>query len=127
MSRFRFVILEHDWPELHWDLLLEWKDVLRAWRLLAHPETRQAFAATAIADHRRFYLDYEGPVSGNRGTVVRWDAGEFEWQVDLPRRVSVMLDGKKCAGCLQLVWREGNDWQAEWIVEQQKTDSAHPR
>jgi len=24
------------------------------------------------------YLDYEGPVGGGRGTVTRWDGGEYE-------------------------------------------------
>jgi hypothetical protein len=74
----RFVILEHDHPELHWDLMLEVGEVLRTWRLTAPPATGQAVAGEAIADHRRMYLDYEGPVGGNRGAVQRWDAGTYE-------------------------------------------------
>lgn len=79
----RFVILEHDHPELHWDLMLETGDVLRTWRL-AEPPTAigQSIRAIPIADHRTMYLDYEGPVSGNRGTVNRWDAGRFETDGD---------------------------------------------
>jgi hypothetical protein len=75
----RFAILEHDHPELHWDLLLERGPVLRAWRL-AQPPTQigQTIAAVALAEHRLVYLDYEGPVSGNRGTVRRWDHGFYE-------------------------------------------------
>ena len=74
----RFVILEHDWPARHWDLLLEAGPVLTAWRLLAEPGPGRTVAAEPNADHRRMYLDYEGPLSGDRGSVVRWDTGEYE-------------------------------------------------
>src|SRR5437879_9523170 len=76
----RFVVLEHDHPSLHWDLMLESGDVLRTWRLTAPPQSGRVIAATAVVDHRRIYLDYEGPVSGNRGRVIRWDSGTFSWQ-----------------------------------------------
>ena len=33
----RFVILTHDHPFLHWDLMLEADGVLRTWRLLQEP------------------------------------------------------------------------------------------
>ena len=71
----RFVILEHDHPVLHWDFMLEAGDVLRTWRLSAPPIRGAIVAAERIGDHRRLYLDYEGPVSDGRGNVVRWDAG----------------------------------------------------
>jgi hypothetical protein len=76
----RYVILEHDWPHRHWDLLLEAGDVLRAWRLSQPPSPIGDLFAEPNADHRLFYLDYEGTVSGNRGTVTRWDAGEYSLQ-----------------------------------------------
>ena len=94
----RFVILEHDWPARHWDLLLEAGPVLRAWRLLAEPEPGVAVPAEPNADHRPLYLDYEGPVSGGRGRVSRWDAGTFEWLADEPDRVAVELRGARLAG-----------------------------
>jgi hypothetical protein len=31
-----------------------------------------------IADHRSLYLDYEGPISGDRGVVRRLDRGTIE-------------------------------------------------
>src|SRR5690242_19502936 len=60
----RFVIVEHDHPTLHWDLMLEVGLVLRAWRLEALPRDGERISATAINDHRLLYLDYEGPISG---------------------------------------------------------------
>src|SRR5205823_5835731 len=82
----RFVILEHDWPTRHWDLLLEAGGVLRAWRLLDEPVPGTPVPAEPNADHRLFYLDYEGPVSGGRGNVSRWAAGVFDWIEDNPGR-----------------------------------------
>jgi hypothetical protein len=75
----RFVILEHDHPMLHWDLLLDVPALegLWTWRLLEHPATSGAIRAERLPDHRRRYLDYEGPISGNRGSVTRWDAGDY--------------------------------------------------
>ena len=73
----RFVVLEHDWPTRHWDFLLEAGPVLKAWRLLAEPGYGVDVLAESIADHRLFYLDHEGPVPGDRGTVTRWDAGSY--------------------------------------------------
>jgi len=71
----RFVILEHDWPRRHWDLLLEDGPVLRAWRLLAEPNAGFVVPAETNADHRLVYLDYEGPVSGDRGQGKGISAG----------------------------------------------------
>ena len=56
----RFVILEHDHPERHWDLMLEANGVLRTWRLHAAPELGNTVVATPSFDHRLAYLDYEG-------------------------------------------------------------------
>ena len=75
----RFAILTHDHPSLHWDFLLEQGESCLTWRLLKAPDSTGSIPAEAITDHRLMYLDYEGPVSGNRGTVTQWDAGTFEW------------------------------------------------
>jgi hypothetical protein len=97
----RFAVLSHDWPSPHFDLLLEADAVLRAWRL-ASPPSLGANAAEANFDHRKFYLDYEGVVSGGRGTVTRWDAGTFELVEDAPGRVVVELRGTKLTGRVEL-------------------------
>lgn len=88
----RFAVLAHDWPAPHFDLLLEAGPVLRAWRLLAEPGTAPV-PAEPNADHRPLYLDYEGPVSGGRGAVTRWDAGPFAWVENDAVRVVVELRG----------------------------------
>ena len=99
----RYVVLEHDWPAPHFDFLLEAGDVLRAWRLDAPPACG-VNAAVANFDHRRIYLDYEGEVSGDRGTVRRWDAGTFEWVEDAPGRAVVELRGGTIKGRVELCY-----------------------
>jgi hypothetical protein len=74
----RFVILEHDHPFLHWDLLLEDECSARTWRLLRRPCLGEPIAAEPLPDHRLMYLDYEGVVSGDRGSVKRIIVGTYE-------------------------------------------------
>ena len=97
----RFVILAHDWPAPHWDLLLEADGVLKAWRLLADPASGDA-PAEPNTDHRLLYLDYEGPVSGNRGTVARWDVGSFDGDVCGAGGWRVRWRGAKLAGWAEM-------------------------
>jgi len=88
----RFVILEHDHPERHFDLMLEAGATLRTWRLPALPIDGATITAEESFPHRLVYLDYEGPVSGNRGSVIRRQSGEFreiarsadDWVVAVP-------------------------------------------
>src|SRR5262245_18811650 len=97
----RYVILEHDHPVLHWDFMLEAGDVLRPWRLAAPPQVGQAVAAEPSFDHRLVYLEYEGPVSGDRGTVTAWDRGTFVEEAEpaeRAQRVVVRLQGERLQG-----------------------------
>lgn len=113
----RYVLLEHDWPERHWDLLLEAGSVLRAWRLAAPPGPKTPVAARASFDHRPHYLDYEGEVGGGRGRVSRWDAGTFAWVHDEPGRVVVRLAGPRWHGTVTLAHTDGADWTSHFQPE----------
>jgi hypothetical protein len=108
----RFVILEHDHPALHWDLMLEADDVLQTWRLANPPEMESGpIYATALGDHRIMYLEYEGPVSGNRGAVRRWDAGLFDEEPEsLPLARKLILKGTRLHGRILLEQIEGTSW-----------------
>jgi hypothetical protein len=108
----RFVILEHNHPMLHWDLMLEAGPVLRTWRLAAPPRPGEAIAATAVFDHRLLYLDYEGPISGGRGRVVRWEHGTFTGPVPGEPPVIVHLHGERLHGVLRLEQIDGDSWSA---------------
>lgn len=96
----RFVILEHDHPFLHWDLMLERDASLRTWRLAGPPASGESVEAEPIADHRVMYLDYEGPVSQNRGSVRRWDHGTYQQLDDKADRFQ--LNGETLNGTLRI-------------------------
>ncbi|MBI5759050.1 MAG: hypothetical protein HZA46_11090 [Planctomycetales bacterium] len=98
----RFVILTHDHPTLHWDLMLEMGASLRTWRLPEPPLAGCELSVEPLPDHRLMYLDYEGPVSGNRGSVQRWDAGEFEIIEESPDLLVVQLSGMILRGSARI-------------------------
>ena len=95
----RFAILCHDSPEgVHWDFLLEMGPVAKTWALPQAPESGVDMTCRALADHRLTYLGYEGPVSGGRGSVARWDRGtcQIDRQSDL--ELVIGLSGEKLNG-----------------------------
>lgn len=98
----QFVLLEHDHPELHWDFMLESGEVLLTWRLDRIPTKAAEFDAVALPDHRTAYLDYEGPVSGDRGSVVRVDRGMFELIAAEDGSLTARLSGKCLHGTARL-------------------------
>ena len=80
IAQRRFVVLLHALPtgESHFDLMIEDGDALATWRVDSDPalvSTDRPVMCTRIDDHRPVYLDYEGPVSRNRGDVRRHDSG----------------------------------------------------
>lgn len=106
----RYVILEHDHPFVHWDLMLEAGEVLRTWRLLEPPALGRTVPAEPLPDHRRLYLDYEGAISGGRGTVKRWDAGEYTGELSADGSAAVELAGGRLCG-RAVLWRSDGGWR----------------
>lgn len=105
----RFIILEHDHPTLHWDFMLEHAGVLKTWRLPA-PPSESPSKALAIGDHRLAYLHHEGPVSGNRGTVTRWDSGTYETLAETGQTWTIHLHGNRWVGVATLKTESEQDW-----------------
>ncbi len=106
----RFVLLRHEVPpdagrSSHWDLLLERDDACWTWALEKLPtDGSGSMPAKRLPDHRKHYLDYEGPVSEGRGIVSRARAGGCEWLEETALRIRVRLT-------------TGSD-QQEWLFEQ---------
>ncbi|HLA83973.1 MAG TPA: DNA polymerase ligase N-terminal domain-containing protein [Thermoguttaceae bacterium] len=121
----RFVILEHDAPRgRHWDFLLETGPVLTCWALASVPDTPGPIEAESLADHRIEYLDYEGPVSGDRGTVTRWDAGTYQFVRQTAREIIVALAGSRLHGTATLGRAEEDTRQ--WRFEMSHVGQAVP-
>lgn len=99
----RYVILKHETSSgLHFDFMLETGNVLKTWSLPQAPEPGLEMDAQALGDHRLAYLDYEGPLSGNRGFVVRWDQGTYQLEQQSESELIVRLSGKKLTGLMSL-------------------------
>jgi hypothetical protein len=110
----RYVILRHELPPAsgrasHWDVMLEDRAesgeiVLKTWAIERSPDDGATQPATLLPDHRAAYLTYEGPVSGGRGEVSRWDEGTFSGatsgeSLDLRADViEVMIAGRRLCG-----------------------------
>jgi hypothetical protein len=101
----RFVILCHQSPRgVHFDLMLEAGDVLKTWALPDSPQPGVEIECKSLGDHRVAYLDYEGPIAGNRGSVTRSDQGTYQtveqdeahWIIELR---GAKLDGRATLRC----------------------------
>ena len=94
----RFVILEHRWNGVHWDLMLEGDGVLRTWAIDEAIVAGRNLPARALADHRLHYLEFEGEISEGRGSVRRWDSGSYQSRLWTPELVRFRLEGAQVEG-----------------------------
>lgn len=86
----RWVLLRHDTPDgrWHYDWMMEpelaREGALITFRVFVRPDDPGVlgFEAQRLPDHRRVYLDYEGPISGDRGRVSRISEGECQVVID---------------------------------------------
>jgi hypothetical protein len=115
----RFALLRHDWPEPHRDLVLEWpgeqgQDLLATWALYPENPGDDVFSAdrptvgrvVPLSPHRAIYLNYEGPVSGNRGHVSRECAGAVV-RAEGSAGVSIDLRFERAGGLVEGTLRIG--------------------
>jgi hypothetical protein len=108
----RFVVLHHTEAAkgAHWDLMLEDGEALATWQVFAWPPGRRAVRACEIFRHRRRYLEYEGALSGGRGTVLRVDSGDYEILDRSPDQWIVSLRGTTVRGRFVLARVKEQDW-----------------
>lgn len=92
-----FALLEHTTRSgVHWDLLLGLPGLsgLATWRINQNPITLDGpAAAERLADHRVIYLEYEGPISGDRGEVRRVERGIGRLETHAADHVAAWLKG----------------------------------
>ncbi len=110
----RFAILHHtDYGREHWDLLLETDETLLTWQLGDSPASAKPWPrdATRIADHRKAYLDYEGPVSGNRGSVKTFDRGKLTMISQDEGYLKITITGEVFSGDFVLTQVDESLWE----------------
>ena len=121
----RFVVLFHetlasDQRPTHWDLMLEEDSLLATWALDCEPTptaSDSGIACAQLAAHRKQYLDYEGPISQNRGHVTQWDSGTFEWMDRRDGFAAFKLAGEKLQGDYEL-----SEQSRSWVFRRAKAD-----
>jgi hypothetical protein len=109
----RFAILEHDWNGVHWDFLVEDGPSLRSWAIDSPIVEGVDLPARSLPTHRAIYLEYEGEVSGGRGTVRRWDWGPCEVVEWSEERVKLTVRGGQLVGSVE-VWRVEEEGRPCW-------------
>lgn len=128
----RFVILRHDLPPgqarpSHWDFMLEVGETLKTWALSQPPDASlgdEPIEAERLPCHRLAYLTYEGPVSGDRGSVTRWDQGDYRLVSQRDDEWIVELHGARLVGIATLRRGEtADDWQ--WTFAPRGKNAAH--
>jgi hypothetical protein len=95
--------------------MLEADGVLLTWELRELPAAwggigLDSVSATRLPDHRLVYLEYEGPISSNRGNVRRVVAGTFELLEQNEQRIRATLDSPSIRGAIELT-RTADNWQ----------------
>lgn len=115
----RYTILDHDWPTPHFDLLfdLDSESDLLAFRLAAMPVVGEGVSLKRLPAHRRIYLDYEGPVNGNRGSVTRVDTGSFQILRHCEDSLVIELSGRVLSGIIELRWNPQGEGELVWLKE----------
>lgn len=83
---------------------------LKTWRLAQAPQAEILIAAEALPEHHRLYLDYEGPISGNRGEVKRWDFSEVQVLSESQSEILLNLAGRRIDGRAVLTQTKESDW-----------------
>ncbi|MCC7204211.1 MAG: hypothetical protein IT441_03970 [Phycisphaeraceae bacterium] len=121
MQRLACVILRHSSSQgCHYDWLFE-QPVARETSLLwaarsAHaPRAWSAvgrWALDALPPHRRLYLNYQGPLSRQRGRVVRMDGGWCRDRLWTPHRILLDVHLRQFTGLVELERLTPERWHA---------------
>lgn len=111
----RFVVLLHTLRTgAHFDLMIQNADRLATWKFEDFPGGSNADpqSCTRLAEHRPLYLDYEGPVSNDRGDVIRQDSGGCRARILTEDHWTVEFFGARLTGRYELrrVSPESDEW-----------------
>ena len=110
----------------HYDLMLSPPGAgqLWTWAITANPLCQPLpleCQAERLPDHRRIYLDYQGPVSGDRGHVQQAAKGTCETVVWSEQQVKVRLRLDEAAehkdSFLISLTRQPSAWHLSWSAQ----------
>ena len=120
-ERRRFVIQKHAASRLHYDFRLELDGVFKSWAVTRGPslDPKEKRLAVEVEDHPLAYGDFEGTIPAGQyggGTVMIWDRGTWEPEVDdvdaalAKGDLKFTLHGTKLKGSWVLVRMRDRQW-----------------
>jgi hypothetical protein len=117
----RFVVLEHtDHAGVHFDLMIDAGDSLATWKCPQPPESaiNGERVCVRLEDHRRLYLDYEGPISGGRGEARQYDQGTCMVHQRTASRWELSFRGQRLIGrfALEPLPAGGDQWRLRPVL-----------
>ena len=123
----RFVVQLHDATTRHFDLRLQFGDVLRSWAVPKGPslDPKVRRLAVPVEDHDLVAGDFEGVHAGARrgtGAVIIWDEGTLEIAKESERHLAFVLHGHKLGGRFALT----KTGERRWILVKAADDQARP-
>jgi len=127
-SHGRFVFLDHRLPPGnpradHWDLMFETGPDLLTFASAPLERPAGCWPIQPLPRHRLAYLDYEGPISQNRGCVRRIDRGHFVTVDRVVDGITLELNGACFVGLLSLV-RQGRSFPGRGLPDSTGVRSA---
>lgn len=136
-----FVIQKHQASNLHYDLRLESRGVLKSWAVPKGPSMDPGVKRLAIPteDHPMAYADFEGVIpKGNygAGTVIVWDLGVYKntkaetssFEDNLNGgHATIFLKGSKLLGKFALIKTKRGGKNPQWLFFKMKDEYAKPR
>ena len=126
-----FVVQQHAARRLHWDLRLQFGDVLRSWAVPRGPSLDPAVKRLAVRteDHPLDYIHFEGVIpEGNygAGAMIVWDRGTWT-PLEAPGEDKVLFElrGHKLRGVWTLVKTKGKEHGPDaWLLIKKQDDAA---
>src|SRR5436190_8488234 len=134
----RFVVQKHAASRLHYDFRLEHDGTLKSWAVPKGPSLDPSVKSLAVQveDHPIDYRTFEGIIRQGEyggGTVMVWDQGTWEPEVDPEKglkqgRLKFRLHGEKLKGSWALVRMGGRagDGGKNWLLIKHRDDEAKP-
>jgi len=112
-----YVIQKHYSKNLHYDLRLEIKDILKSWAIPKKPPVKKGVKRLAIQteNHSIDYADFEDVSSEEpygTDSVEIWDKGTYETYENKKDKILIHINGKKLVGnyCLIRLRGQKKNW-----------------
>ncbi|WP_312369522.1 DNA ligase D, partial [Lachnoclostridium sp.] len=130
----RFVVQHHMARKEHYDLRLEWNEVLLSWAVPKGPSynTHDKRLAVQVEDHPLEYRNFEGTIPKGEyggGVVMLWDEGFWEPQGNVEEglregMLKFVIKGKRLKGKWALVRLKAKAGEAKdnWLLLKEKDE-----